>query len=168
MYKLFFSVRWCMSGCELLFCLGVISSAASVCLCYTREAVWQEVNSGGLRVMRSPECEGGFICLFGRVCWAGGFYLNNSTPMYSEPDLPDRDQLHPRHREPGREHRRGTRNERNHRVVKTTESLKWSGYLPYELAFQSWVGLSSRQQWQRNTGNIHGASISHWITLSCL
>ncbi len=113
-----------MSGCELLFCLGVISSVASIHLCYTREAAWQEVNSSGLRVMRSPECEGGFICLFGHVCWAGGFYLNNSTPMYREPDLSDRDQLHPHHREPGRERRRGTRDERNHRVVKTTESLE--------------------------------------------
>lgn len=94
--------------CELLLGSGVINGVATVCLCCTRAAAWQEVNSSSLRMMRGPECEGGFICLFGHVCWAGGFYLNNSTPTYRERDLPDRDQLHPHHREPGRRRRQGT------------------------------------------------------------
>lgn len=142
-----------MSARELFFGTGIIIAVSTVHLCCTGK-----VSSSGLRVMRNPECEGGFICLFGHVCWAGGFYLNNSTPTYRELDLPDRDQLHPCHREWGKQ-RLGARDEKNHGVVKTTESLKWSGYLPCESAFQSWGRLLSRHKQKRNAGNIHGASI---------
>ncbi len=87
---------WVHMNC---FLPGVMNYFAIVHLCC--KDAWQEVNSCGLRVMRGPECEASFICLLGHVCWAGVFYLNNSTPMYRGPDLSDTDQLLPLHREPG-------------------------------------------------------------------
>lgn len=38
--------------------------------------------------------ESSFIFLFGHVCWAGGFHANNSTPVYRELELLDRDEVH--------------------------------------------------------------------------
>lgn len=41
-----------------------------------------------------PWMESSFIFLFGHVCWAGGFHANNSSPVYSELEVPDRDEVH--------------------------------------------------------------------------
>lgn len=147
-YRILFFIRYILRLCEMVYaCIWI----AFLLRCYEpRCCSLSMLHKGGcltgskfqwFKGDEKPWIGSSFIFLFGHVCWAGGLNLNNSAPVYREMELPDRDQLHARHRELGRKRRRAARDERNHGVVKTTESLKWSGYLPCELA---WVGLWSR------------------------
>lgn len=106
------AITWAaVSTFELLFA----QLLRTMLLQYTGTGCWQEANSGGLKVMRSPECESSFICLFGHICWASGFHIITQLTSTEYPDRPDRDHPHPWHSGPGRV-------QRSHRWEKS-----WSG-----------------------------------------
>lgn len=122
--------------------LGVMNSNAAVCLCCARATAWQEVNSSGLKVMRSPEWRA--VSSFSLVMFAELVISTLITQLLCTENWNFLTGM--RSTELWRRWWWAARLERIHWVVKTTESLKWRAIYPVNwLRSNSWADSSGEE-----------------------